>query len=70
MSFGMAVAFMMFLKELRRNDGETAENRHLPPHFFLSFLAELDIFESFEAKKNSAILKLTAVTHFLAEFLR
>ena len=28
--------FMMFIKELRRNDGETAataENRHLPPIF-------------------------------------
>ncbi len=24
MSFGMAVAFMMFIKELRRNGGETA----------------------------------------------
>ena len=51
-SFGMAVAFMMFIKELRRNGDETtdtAENRHLPPNFFLPFLAELDIFESFEA---------------------
>ena len=39
----------MFSKELRRNGGETAENRHQPPNFFLSFLAELDIFETFEA---------------------
>ena len=47
----MAVAFMMFILELRKNGGETAataENRHLPPNFFLPFLAELDIFESFE----------------------
>ncbi len=47
----MAVAFMMFILELRRNGGETAataENRHQPPNFFLPFLAELDIFESFE----------------------
>jgi len=38
-SFGMAVAFMMFIKELRRNGGETAataENRHLPPNFFFA----------------------------------
>ena len=43
----MAVAFMMFILELRRNGGETvatAENRR----FFLSFLAELDILETFE----------------------
>ena len=36
-SFGMAVAFKMFIKELRRNGGETAataENRHLPQNFF------------------------------------
>ncbi len=48
----MAVAFMMFIKELRRNGGETnatAENRHLPPNFFVPFLAELDILESLEA---------------------
>ena len=48
----MAVAFMMFILELRRNGGETAataENRHQPPNFFLSFLVELDIFETFEA---------------------
>ena len=50
-SFGMAVASMMFIKELRRNGGKTAaiaENRHLPPNFFLPFLAELYISESFE----------------------
>ena len=37
-SFGMAVAFMMFIKELRRNGGETAasaKNCHLPPIFFV-----------------------------------
>ena len=48
----MAVAFMMFILELRRNGGETAataQNRHQPPKFFLSFLPELDIFEIFEA---------------------
>ena len=48
----MAVAFMIFIKELRRNGGETAataENRHLPPNFFFPFLAELDNLESFEA---------------------
>ena len=42
----MAVAFMMFIKELRRNGSgfaATAENRFLPPIFFLPFLAELDI---------------------------
>ena len=44
----MAVAFMMIIKELRRNGGETAENRHLPPNFFCHF-AELDILESFQA---------------------
>jgi len=36
-SFGMAVAFMMFIKELRRNGGETAataEIRHQPPKLF------------------------------------
>ena len=35
----MAVAFMMFIKELRRNGGETAataKNRHLPPNFFFA----------------------------------
>ena len=50
-SFGKAVAFMMFIKEIRRNGGKTAataENRHQPP-FFLLFLAELDMFETFEA---------------------
>ena len=49
--FDMAVAFMMFIKELQRNGGETAaiaENRHLPPNFFLPFLAELYISELFE----------------------
>ena len=111
----MAVAFMMFILELRRNGGETAataENRHQPPNFFLPFLAELYISESFEPNffllkiftlkfalkkkfggrwrffggsgnfgavfrssliniiKATAIPKLTAVTHFLAEFLR
>ncbi len=48
----MAVAFMMFIKELWRNGSKTAataDNRHQPPNFFLSFLAELDIFETFEA---------------------
>ena len=47
----MAVAFMMFILELRRNGGKTAataENRHQPPIFFLPFLAELYISESFE----------------------
>ncbi len=47
----MAVAFMMFIKELQRNGGETAataEIRHQPPNFFLPFLAELYISESFE----------------------
>ena len=35
----MAVAFMMFILELRRNGGETAaaaENRHQPPNFFFA----------------------------------
>ena len=41
----MAVAFMMFIKELRRNGGETAIYRRI---FFLPFLAELDNSESFE----------------------
>ncbi len=48
----MAVVFMIFILELRRNGGETAataEVRHQPPNFFLSFLTELDIFETFEA---------------------
>ncbi len=47
----MAVAFMMFILELRRNGGETAataENRRQPPNFFLPFLAELYISELFE----------------------
>ncbi len=47
-SFGMAVAFMMFIRELWRNGGQTAataENCHLPPNFFMPFLAELDILE-------------------------
>ncbi len=47
----MAVAFMMFIKELRRNGGETAataENGHQVPNFFLPFLAESYISESFE----------------------
>ncbi len=47
----MAVAFMMFILELRRNGGETAataENRNQPPNFFLPFLDELYISESFE----------------------
>ena len=51
MSFGIAVAFIKFIMELRRNGGQTAataENRHLPPIFFLPFLAELYISESFE----------------------
>ena len=37
-SFGMAVAFMMFIKELRRNGGETAataKNNHQPKNFFV-----------------------------------
>ena len=47
----MAVAFMLIIKELRRNSGKTAataENRHQPPILFLPFLAELYISESFE----------------------
>ncbi len=47
----MAGAFMQFIKELRRNGGETAattENRHLPPNIFLPLLAELYISELFE----------------------
>ena len=44
MNLSMAVALMMFIEELRKNGGETAICRH-----FLPFLAELDIFESFEA---------------------
>ncbi len=46
----MEVAFMMFIMELRKNSGETAAtaiNHLLPPN--LPFLAEIDIFESFEA---------------------
>ncbi len=38
-SFGMAVAFMMFIKELRRNGAETAataKNSHQPPNFFFA----------------------------------
>ncbi len=42
----MAVAFMMFILELRRNGGETVISRQ---NFFLSFLAELDIYKTFEA---------------------
>ena len=57
----MAVAFMMFIKELRRNGGETAataENRR----FFLPFLAELVNSETFETnlfflKKYFRVLK-------------
>ncbi len=48
MSFGMAVAFMMFIKELRRNGDETVENRHQPPNYFLPFLDEIYISELFE----------------------
>ncbi len=47
----MAVAFMMFIKELRINGGKTAattENRYQPPNFLLPFLAELNISELFE----------------------
>ena len=47
----MAVAFMMFIKELRRNGGETAataENRNQLQNFFLPFLAELYVSELFE----------------------
>ncbi len=48
----------------KKNGGGTAsdaENRHLPPNFFLSFLAELDNSESFETnfvfqKKNPSDL--------------
>ncbi len=45
LSFGMAFAFMMFIKDLRRNGGETAENRNQDT-FFL-FLDELYISELF-----------------------
>ena len=51
----MAVAFMMVIKKLRRNGGETAataENRHLPQKKIFTFLAELYISELFEPKKN------------------
>ncbi len=34
--FGIADAFMMYIKELWRNSSETAENRHVPLIFFLS----------------------------------
>ncbi len=44
----MAVAFMMFSKELRRNGGETAATAKNNRIFFMPFLAELDILESFE----------------------
>ena len=40
--FDMAVAFMMFIKELRRNGGETAataENHHLPTNLFCCHLS-------------------------------
>ncbi len=44
----MAVTFMMIIKELRRNGGETAATA-ICRRIFLPFLAELDILESFEA---------------------
>ena len=43
----MAVAFMMYNKELRKNVGETVATA-ICRRIFLPFLAELDIFESFE----------------------
>ncbi len=52
LKFGIAVAFVKNNMELWRNGGgtaATAENRRLPPKFFLPFLAELDNSESFEA---------------------
>ncbi len=49
-SFGMAVDFMMFIKELRKNGDEiSATPKNAICRRFLPFLAELDIFESFEA---------------------
>ena len=50
MSFGIAVAYMMFIKELQRNVGGTAATakKNTSAAEFLQFLAELDIFETFE----------------------
>ncbi len=45
----MAVAFMMFNKELQRNGGESAETA-ISRRFFLSFIAELDISELLSPK--------------------
>ena len=59
----MAVAFMMFILELQRNGGETAataENRRI---FFLPFLAELYISESFEP--NLFFSKKITLTFFI-----
>ncbi len=44
----MAVAFMMFIKELRRNGGEIAAAAENRQKFFLPFLAELYISELFK----------------------
>ena len=104
----MAVAFMMSIKELRRNGGETAataENRQQQPlnYTFLKYLSQTYFFSqkialTFALKKKfggrwrfsavatvsppflrsslidiikaTVIPKLTAVTHFLAEFPR
>ncbi len=45
MSFGMVVAFMMFIKELRRNGGETAANAILQ-------VSNAEMFGYFFERKN------------------
>ncbi len=68
----MAVAFMMFIKELRRNGGQIRRYRRKPPNaaeFFLPFLAELYISELFEpnlflSKKNTLTFALKTCDFF------
>ncbi len=43
MKFGI-----LTFKLLWMDNNSKAKNRHLPPNMFLLFLAELDIFESYE----------------------
>ncbi len=55
MSFGIAVAFIVFIKELRRNGGETAataENRQFFLHFSLNYTFLNHLRQTYFFQKN------------------
>ena len=66
----MAVAFMMLILELRRNGGETAVTARNQQGIIVLTSRRDPVQNLYLVPLDNAIPKLTAVTHFLAEFLR